>query len=471
MHTETNILLKDTELMDSHCRTYFADVRLKGNQIVEVGEIEPNYDEIVINARRSLLIPGLNDHHTHLLSYAASLDSVVCGPPSVSNQEQLIDALMSRPGNNWLRGVGFHESVTPKMDRAWLDAHGPNRPVRIQHRSGRLWILNSQGLDRIARQADSLSRQERLSLSNSDGRLYDVDKLVSKLTRAEPPPIKRASKVLASYGVTGLNDMTPSNDDKVLGWFKSLRDEGTIMQKVMLSGQLSLTMNDFDQSLMLGATKVHLHDNDLPVFDDFVELIRESEKQSRCIAVHCVTELALVFTLAALEAAEVGSGHRIEHASVIPPHLIGQLQTLQLSVVTQPNFVAEKGDNYRQEIPATEHPYLYRCKSLISAGIPLAFGTDLPFGKPDPWQAMQAAVDRRTPSGETFNQTERLTPEQALKGFIGNLESPFEPAVIRPGITADLCLLDVPWKQLRDDLDAKHVRMTIAEGKTIYSRD
>ena len=41
-------------------------------------------------------------------------------------------------------GGGTHDE---QVGRAQLDAWVPAQPVRIQHRSGRLWILNSAGLD------------------------------------------------------------------------------------------------------------------------------------------------------------------------------------------------------------------------------------------------------------------------------------------------------------------------------------
>ena len=129
------------------------------------------------------------------------------------------------------------------------------------------------------------------------------------------------------------------------------------------------------------------------------------------------------------------------------------------------------GLGHLKEIPVSEHDYLYRCRSLIDAAVPLAFGTDLPFGEPDPWSAIQSATNRQTLQREILNSKERITPEQALTGFLGALESPFEARQIRIGADADLCLLDAPWQQIRSDLDCRHVKLTIAQGEIIYSRD
>ena len=61
------------------------DVRLKDGRIAAVGQLAAEPSEQVIDAAGGALLPGLHDHHIHLLGYAASLNSVRCGPPAVSD--------------------------------------------------------------------------------------------------------------------------------------------------------------------------------------------------------------------------------------------------------------------------------------------------------------------------------------------------------------------------------------------------
>ncbi len=444
-------------------------VSIRGNVIESVGSGFDDTGANILNADGNLLLPGLNDHHVHLASYAASLVSVDCGPPVVTNEADL-SAVINQEGQDWLRGIGFHESVLPGLNRTWLDQHGPDRPVRIQHRSGRLWILNSQALALIDAQSSDLDEHERARLVSKDGHLYDVDELLGNIIRKSAPPLAQASLNLAACGITGLNDMTPSNDDSTWRWFNELQQSGDLLQHVRLSGRADLSSHIATELLTTGETKVHLHDSALPEFIDFVEAIRASHAVERAIAVHCVTEVELVYTLSALRVAGPMPGDRIEHASVVPPNLIEQLRELGVSVVTQPNFIRERGDTYVHEIPAEEHPYLYRIRSLQSAGIPTAFGTDLPFGQPDPWVAMDAAVKRTSVEGVELGVDEQVTPEAALKGFLGSLDDPFTARHIIPGATADLCLMDVPWPELREDLSSSHVAMTLINGRVVYER-
>jgi predicted amidohydrolase YtcJ len=153
---------------------------------------------------------------------------------------------------------------------------------------------------------------------------------------------------------------------------------------------------------------------------------------------------------------------------VIPPEAIAPLVRLGLTVVSQPNFVSERGDAYLDEVDPGDRPWLYRVAGLLDAGIPVAAGTDAPFGDPDPWRAMVAAVERRTESGKLLGGRERVTPEQALALFSGDLEHPGRPLSIESGAAADLCVLAVPWADARRQLSSDLVAATIRAGQVIY---
>jgi predicted amidohydrolase YtcJ len=468
-HQHTSLLLINAELIDALGETINTNVRICGSAILAVGALTATATDTVIDAEGGLLLPGLSDHHVHLVSYAASLASIDCGPPSVCSAKDLMQAI-NAPGDGWLRGTNYFEGVVPDLDRNWLDQHGPDRPIRIQHRSGRLWILNSLGLAEIEAAAKDMADHERQQLDQADGRLFNVDALLGQLTRSSEPPIAQASRQLAAFGVTSINDMTPSNDLDTWQWFNRLQDDGELLQRVRLSGRPSLAGIAPTANLAVGETKVHLHEASLPKIDAFITLITQSHGINRPVAVHCVTEVELVFTLSAFETAGCIQGDRIEHASVIPEAIIPIIKALNLSVVTQPNFIESRGDDYAEAFTKDEQATLYRVNSIRQAGISVAFGTDMPFGNPDPWKAMQAAVDRTTQSGLIMGVDEDITPEQALMGYLGTLDHPFTPQIIQPGGPGDACLLSLPWQLVRNRLSADLVRMTIRDGKIIYRK-
>ena len=124
---------------------------------------------------------------------------------------------------------------------------------------------------------------------------------------------------------------------------------------------------------------------------------------------------------------------------------VGELAAdLGVTVVTQPNFVAERGEQYLIDVPADEHAQLWRVASLVCARIPVAGSTDAPFGALDPWAAMRAAVTRATAAGHVIGPHERVEPRQALQMFLGAGDRPAVPRRIEPGQPGDLCILSVP---------------------------
>ena len=176
----------------------------------------------------------------------------------------------------------------------------------------------------------------------------------------------------------------------------------------------------------------------------------------------------MVFALAILSKAGSLKGDRIEHASIAPPHLLQSIAELDLIVVTQPNFILERGDQYLRDISDGDIPTLYRCKGFIDQEIPLAGGTDAPFGTANPWLAMQAAVSRCSLEGQIVNAAEALTPEQAVSLFLGELENPAKLRQLDAGAQAHMCLLDRNWNQARQSLDRVEVMATWRAGVLIH---
>jgi len=221
-----------------------------------------------------------------------------------------------------------------------------------------------------------------------------------------------------------------------------------------------------------GAVKIMLDEDHLPRESDLVARIREAHAQGRGVAFHCVTRAELVVAAHGLEQAGPRTLDRIEHASLAPPDALDWLARLGVTVVTQPNFLHERGDSYRKDVPARDQPWLYRGRGFLDAGIPLGAGTDAPFGACDPWAAMRAAVHRMTARGESMGAEEALAPERALALFTSSLETPGRPRrPLSAGQEADLVLLDRPWQAARSRLEPAHVRATLANGEFIWGRD
>lgn len=470
------------------------DLRCEAGRITALArDLAPRPEEPILEAAGGALIPGLHDHHLHLFSLAAALRSIDCGPPRVANAEALARALRDAPSvEGWRRGTGYFESVAGPLDRDRLDALAPGGPLRIQHRSGVAWFLNSAaiaalGLDDPAGATAAGDRAgatvqpagsppsahpsqaafagvERDDSGRATGRLFRADAwLRERLPNPKPPDLRAAGLHLARFGITGVTDATATNDLAQAALFREAQRSGALPQRARLMGDTSLADLAREERLAPDARKLLLDEPALPELDALVAEIGGAHRAGRGCAFHCVTRVELHFALAALEAAGASAADRLEHASVAPPEAIEMAKRLGIRVVTQPNFAFERGDDYLEAVDPRDQAHLYRVKSWLDAGVPLLAGTDAPYGEPDPWQAMRAAVTRRTRGGRALSAGEAISPETALALFA----SGFRIAVGEP---ADLCLLDRPWRAVREALDAERVAATFCDGRLVFAR-
>lgn len=444
-------------------------MRVVGEYIVELADrLAPTTREEVIDAQGGALLPGLHDHHLHLYALAAAARSVRCGPPQVADAATLASALRGAPPTQgWLRGVAYHESVAGPLDRRVLDGCELLHPARVQHRSGAQWGINSHAIAALGLDAGvDADGVERDGAGRATGRLFGLDAwLRERLPRTERPNLTPAARGLAACGVTGVTDATVGNGPEELRAFSEALAKGELSQRLVLMGSAQLPQPEAGSRITRGAVKLVLDEARLPELDELTARIAEAHAQSRGVAIHCVTRVELVLAAAAIAAAGAREGDRIEHAAVAPDDVLPRLAALPLSVVTQPNFLAERGDAYRVDVDPPDQPWLYRCRGFLNASIALGGGTDAPFGEPDPWASMRAAVERRTASGVVMGSDETLSPERALALFTTSPEAPGgAPRELGVGSVADLCLLDAPWADVRIDLDSRHVRSAWCGG-------
>ena len=166
----------------------------------------------------------------------------------------------------------------------------PQTPVRVQHRSGVLWILNSAGLARVGLP------------DHPDGRLRSDDRSWSDALRATrnrprgPEPAARPDTA-----VTGVTDATPDLGAGDIVELVEAHRHGELRQRVRC----------------LAPGKRILHDDRLDL-GELTAWITDRHGAGGPVAVHCVTAAQLVVALAALRSAGSHPRDRIEHAAVVP---------------------------------------------------------------------------------------------------------------------------------------------------------
>lgn len=326
----------------------------------------------------------MHDHHVHLFAAAAALASAPCGPPAVRDARALAAALAAQAPDprGWVRGVGYHESVAGPLDRVALDALRGDAPVRLQHRSGQLWIVNSRaaaalGLDDGA-DAPGVERDEA---GRATGRLWRADAwLRARLAPAAPPSLAALGRRLAALGVTGVTDATPENGAAELAALAAAQRRGELPPRVVVMGTLALSDLEPPPGIEIGPLKVHLADAALPAPEALAARVQAAHARGRAVAIHCVTRAELVVALAALEAAGARPGDRLEHVHVAPPACVAWIARLGLTVCVQPALVAARRAEWEREAEPCDRPWLAPIAALRAAGVPLLVGSDAPYG-------------------------------------------------------------------------------------------
>jgi predicted amidohydrolase YtcJ len=463
----------------------------------------------LIDCQGAAVLPGFIDAHLHLRAYAATFGGIDCRPHVVGCLADLQTLLQRHsrrlaPGQ-WLVGYGYDEFglAERRHPTRWdLDRAVPHHPLRLAHRSRHAWVMNSLGLAQLGITRDFTAPAggvvERHAVNGEPtGLLIDMDAYL----RARLPPVisperfrsnlKRSSQALLSAGVTTIQDASVSNDLAAYEAFRSWIAAGDMRQRVMLLMGASALPNLIAAGLTPGEGSLFLRVQGIKIRLDEAsgrlyppqETINAQVWSAHCqgfpVAIHAVDLPALVSAMQAIRLAQArlpcpDLRHRIEHGALCPDVCLDELAALRITIVTQPAFLWHHGRRYLAEIDPELHPWLYRVKSLLARGVPVAGSSDAPVVPPLPLQGVSAAVTRQTPGGHTIGPDERVSVTEALwlytqgAAWACGLES--ELGSITPGKRADLVVLGadprhVPVAEIADI----PIRMTIVDGEVQWS--
>jgi predicted amidohydrolase YtcJ len=208
-------------------------------------------------------------------------------------------------------------------------------------------------------------------------------------------------------------------------------------------------------------------------------MVWEAHRHGFQVALHAVEEGPVCAALVAIEQAQArfprrDHRHRLEHCALCPPPFIDKLAETGSVVVTQPGFLHFYGEKYVTEVDSDLHSWLYRAKSLLERGVPVAGSSDCPISPLAPLLGIQVAITRRSRSGSAVNLQDRLSLLEALSLFtsagawVGFEET--QKGKIMPGMLADLVVLEGDLLAVPvEEIGSLKVVMTIVGGKIVWS--
>ncbi len=455
-------------------------------------------------------MPGFNDAHIHLMSYASNLLSLDCSPASVasiSDIQALIKQQAERtPQGTWIKGVGYNEFYLAEHrhpTRRDLDQAAPHHPVRLTHRSLHACVLNSLGLSLAGITIETPDPDGGLidrepETGEPSGLLYGMNSYINE--QVIPPlsdeelrqGVRLANQGLISSGITSVQDATVRNGFEQWQTFRGFKERGDLVPRLsMMFGLHALA--EFkekgmyycygDSRLRLGAVKYTLDETKgqlNPSQGELNEGVLQAHQAGFQVAIHAVEEGTVEAAATALEYCLIkspkgGRRHRLEHCSICPPTLLKRLKAVKALVVTQPAFIYYSGERYLSDVPDTQLPWLYRTKSFLRNGLRPAGSSDCPVAPCNPLVGVYAAVTRKAENGQVLSPRESISAEDALRIYtLGGAYASFEEQLkgsIEVGKLADMVLLSAdPTGLAPEQIKDIQVEKTIVGGEVVWER-
>jgi predicted amidohydrolase YtcJ len=147
------------------------------------------------------------------------------------------------------------------------------------------------------------------------------------------------------------------------------------------------------------------------------------------VAIHTIGDAAVVAAVDVFERALAAPGPhppaarrlRLEHAQVVPDRLLPRLAALGLVASVQPIHAVADADMAPARLGAARLLTAYRARTLLDAGVRVAFGSDAPIEAFDPLLTLRAATERGGEGAADWLRAEGVSLGEALRAMSAGL--------------------------------------------------
>lgn len=491
-----------------------------------------NYEKINLNGQ--CLVPGFIDPHVHVMMLGMCNTWADVSYPKVKNMDDLVHALKEHgemlPAGVPIRGFGFdkrqleEKRYPTSLD---LDRVATDRPVQIMNGSGHCNVVNSYLMDVIGINENtpdpdggSFGRDEN---GHPNGTIFDsANDYLAEKTGVKPGNhgpnihmpdsednlqrnIAEGQKLLLEAGFTSVNDVQVTKQE--MESYLVARDSGLLKLRIELS-YLSKYLDDIkkmgfsstfgDDQLSMGALKLYadgslisgtayMSYNDAErsegyLFHDaeeFKDILIEAHKYGLQTLTHAQGNGAIELVIQAVETAQKecprdDMRHRIEHCGLPTKEQVDRMKELSIWPVPQPQHVYFYGNGIRNavgEIGENFSPYGW----FKEKGLPIVLSSDTPVAFPNAFEAIYAAVTRKTAQDNVIGESHKITLDEALKGYTIEAAKTIHKeklvGSIEPGKLADFAILSKnPFEVVAEDLLDIVVTETWISGEKVFSK-
>ena len=466
-------------------------------------------------------VPGLTDAHLHFQMLSLAWQHVNAETPTLEEALQKVgERAAATPPGTWILGFGWNHNVWGGSFplAADLDRVAPDHPVSLQAKSGHASWNNTRALamagvsggtpdpanGRLVRDATGkptgVLLEEAMGLVDAVIPAPTLDQVIEAMRKAIP--------IVHRAGLTGVHDLDGA---QAFSAHQVLHRQGELTLRVLKT----IPLQHLDEAIGVGLRSGYGDDwlrvGQVKMFADGalgprtalmlegydtardvtgiavtdIRLINEAVHKATAAglacAIHAIGDRANRVVLDVYEEVQAERGtlplpNRIEHVQLLAPSDQGRLGRLGVVASMQPLHATS-------DMLIAERHWGTRCsggyalKTQLRHGAVLALGSDCPVEVLDPLIGIHAAVTRRrsdgTPGPEGWYPEERLTVEEAVRGFtwgaayaagmqdkLGSLE---------PGKLADITILDQDIFEIEPmEILQTQVKATLTGGRFVW---
>ena len=478
----------------------------------------------VIDMQGRLLLPGLIDAHVHFLQVAIRRHQVsLYGVRDFSEVRRRIrEAVAQVEPGRWVQGWGWDDNlwdIAPTA--ALLDELAPQTPVILYRLDMHTIWVNSAAM-RVANLTAATvdppeSKIERDAAGQPTGLLREWNAIAlveqhipSPTDDSLRPWLEETITEAHRLGLTGIHDQRVEREGRrSFRLFQSLDREGQLKLRVHMhiaadylaeAARLGLRPGFGSERLWLGHAKAFAdgtlgsqtalmlepfegtNNTGLAVTsaDELWELAIQANRAGFPLSIHAIGDRAIrdVINVLSEFKPDLAAGqlsHRIEHVQIIQPDDMRRMAKHGLVASMQPVHLVFDWRT-ADRVWGQRSRYTYAFRSLLDAGVPLAFGSDAPVAPLDPLLGIYAAATRQDEQGQPIDgwyPAERLTIAEIIHGYtMGPAQlagQAHRQGSITPGKWADMIALDRNIFEIEPaEIKNVSVAMTVFGGEVVY---
>ncbi len=462
---------------------FLADGRVL--DIAPAGALRPTGE--VLHADGAWVIPGLWDHHVHVVSAALSRQRVSLAEARSARQAAELLARAPLTGGQYV-GVGFRDALW--LDRpslSILDAACGSAPAYLINAD-----LHSVWLSSAAFACEGLTPPDSSGILREEQAFEITRRLGATSDEVADAAVRSLGADAAARGVVGIVDFDmawnaqawqrrmsagfdalrvefgtyPTHLDQLIdtGWFSGER-----LSELLTVGSLKV-ITDGSLGTRTAACSAaypgdpHNHGVLTVPPDELVSLMTAATANGITCAIHAIGDLANTHALNAF--AVTGARGTVEHAQLVASADIPRFARLGVAASVQPEHAIDDRD-LTDTIWATQIAQPYPLRALADAGATLLFGSDAPVASLDPWAGIAAAVYRTRDGREAWRPDQAVDADTALAASTrGGTNGPDR---MEPGAVADLALCETdPIAASEAQLRGMPVRATLVGGRLTH---